>query len=37
LLAKCPELRHAFSGVVARATTAGGQDYGTLLSMKDIR
>jgi hypothetical protein len=37
LLGKYPELRQAFSGVVARATTANGQDYGTLLSMKDIR
>jgi len=31
-----PELRTAFSGIVARATTASGQDYGTLLMMKDI-
>jgi hypothetical protein len=37
LLAKYPELRQGFSGVVARATTVNGQDYGTLLSMKDIR
>jgi hypothetical protein len=36
LLAQHPELRQAFSGIVARATTASGQDYGTLLSMKDI-
>jgi hypothetical protein len=36
LIAKYPELRQTFSGVVARATTAAGQDYGTLLSMKDI-
>jgi len=34
--AKYPEVRKAFSGIVARATTAGGQDYGTLLVMKDI-
>lgn len=37
MLAKFPELRQAFSGIVARATTATGQDYGTLLAMKDIR
>lgn len=37
LIAKFPELRPAFSGIVARATTPSGQDYGTLLSMKDIR
>jgi hypothetical protein len=36
LVAKYPELRQAFTGIVARATTAGGQDYGTLLAMKDI-
>ena len=36
LVAKFPELRPAFSGIVARATTASGQDYGTLLAMKDI-
>jgi hypothetical protein len=34
---KFPELREAFSGIVARATTANGQDYGTLLAMKDIK
>jgi hypothetical protein len=37
LVARSPELRAAFSGVVARATTASGQDYGTLLAMKDIQ
>ncbi len=37
LVAKHPELRSAFSGIVARATTASGQDYGTLLAMKDIK
>ncbi len=37
LVEKFPELRSAFSGIVARATTASGQDYGTLLAMKDIR
>jgi hypothetical protein len=34
LVGKFPELRPAFSGIVTRATTAGGQ---TLLLMKDIR
>jgi hypothetical protein len=37
LVTKYPELRPAFSGIVARATTASGQDYGTLLAMKDIK
>lgn len=37
VVAKFPELRHAFTGIVARATTASGQDYGTLLAMKDIQ
>jgi len=32
-----PEIRRAFTGIVARATTASGQDYGTLVAMKDIR
>jgi len=34
---KYPELRQAFSGIVARATLPSGQDYGTLLAMKDIK
>ncbi|PSH03150.1 MAG: hypothetical protein CXZ00_13730 [Acidobacteria bacterium] len=36
MVAKYPELLQAFSGLVARATTPSGQDYGTLLAMKDI-
>ena len=36
VVARSPEVRQAFSGIVARATTATGQDYGTLLAMKDI-
>jgi len=36
VVARSPELRQAFSGIVARATTSTGQDYGTLLAMKDI-
>jgi len=37
LVAKCPELRDAFAGVVARAVDPSGRDYGTLLAMKDIK
>ena len=37
LVAKYPELREAFAGVVARAVEASGRDYGTLLPMKDIK
>jgi len=37
LLMKFPELRDAFSGVVARAVDPSGRDYGTLMAMKDIK
>jgi hypothetical protein len=37
LVAKYPELRDAFTGVVARAVEPSGRDYGTLLAMKDIK
>ena len=37
LLAKYPELRDAFAGMVARAVEPGGNDYGTLLAMKDVK
>ena len=37
LVAKYPELRDAFAGVVARAVDPSGRDYGTLLPMKDIK
>ncbi len=37
LVGKFPELRDGFTAVVARAVGAGGQDYGTLLAMKDIK
>lgn len=37
IVAKYPELREAFNGVVARATAPSGQDYGTLLAMKDVK
>jgi len=36
-VAKYPEVRDAFTAVVARAVGTGGQDYGTLLAMKDIK
>jgi hypothetical protein len=37
LLAKYPELRDAFAAMVVRAVDPAGRDYGTLLSMKDIK
>jgi hypothetical protein len=37
LIAKFPELKTAFAGVVARAVEPGGRDYGTLLAMKDVK
>jgi hypothetical protein len=37
LVNRMPELRQTFQGVVARAVAANGQDYGTLLAMKDIK
>ena len=37
LVAKYPELRDAFAGVVARAVEPSGRDYGTLLPMKDVK
>lgn len=37
LLLKYPELRDTFNGVVARAVAPSGQDYGSLLAMKDIK
>src|SRR5271165_1784771 len=37
LVAKYPELRDAFAGVVARAVDPTGRDYGTLLAMKDVK
>lgn len=38
VVARYPELRDAFAGVVARAVdTATGRDYGTLLAMKDVK
>jgi hypothetical protein len=37
LIAKFPELKEAFAGVVARAVDPSGRDYGTLLAMKDVK
>jgi hypothetical protein len=37
LLAKFPELRDAFDGMVARAVEPSGRDYGSMLPMKDIK
>jgi hypothetical protein len=37
LITKYPELRDSFSGIVARAVAPSGQDYGSLLAMKDIK
>ena len=37
LLAKYPELREAFGGVVARAVEPSGRDYGSMLPMKDLK
>jgi len=36
-VAKYPEVRDAFAAVVARAVDSSGQDYGTLLAVKDIK
>jgi hypothetical protein len=37
LLAKYPDFRDAFAGVVARAVEPSGRDYGSLMLMKDIK
>jgi hypothetical protein len=37
LLAKFPEFRDAFDGMVARAVEPSGRDYGSMLPMKDIK
>lgn len=37
VVAKFPELRDAFAGVVARAVEPSGQDYGSLMQMKEIK
>lgn len=37
VVVKFPELRDAFAGVVARAVEPSGQDYGSLMQMKEIK
>jgi hypothetical protein len=37
LVAKYPEVREPFAAVVARGVDSTGRDYGTLLSMKDVK
>ncbi len=37
LVMKYPEFREGFSVIVVRAVAPNGQDYGTLLAMKDIK
>lgn len=37
LVTRYPEFRQAFSSVVARAVAPNGQDYGTLLAMKEVK
>ena len=37
VVARYPEFRDPFAGVVARATEPSGRDYGTLLAMKDVK
>jgi len=37
VVAKFPELRNAFAAVVARAVEPSGQDYGSMLPMKEIK
>lgn len=37
LLAKYPEFRNAFAGIVVRAVEPSGRDYGSMMAMKDIK
>jgi hypothetical protein len=37
LLAKYPEFRDGFAGIVVRAVEPSGRDYGSMLAMKDIK
>jgi hypothetical protein len=37
VVAKFPELKDAFEGIVCRAVEPSGKDYGSLMSMKDIK
>jgi hypothetical protein len=36
-VAKFPELKSAFTGVVARAVAPSGEDYGSMLPMKEVK
>jgi hypothetical protein len=37
VVAKYPEFREAFAGIIVRAVEPSGRDYGSLLAMKDIK
>jgi hypothetical protein len=37
IVAKYPEVRDAFTAVIARAVDANGHDYGSVLPMKDVK
>lgn len=37
LIQKYPEFREAFDSVIARGVESSGRDYGTMMSMKDIK
>ena len=37
VIAKYPEFRDAFGSIVARAVSPSGQEYGSLLAMKDVK
>jgi hypothetical protein len=37
LLAKFPELRDGFVAIIARAVEPSGRDYGTMMSVKDVK
>ena len=37
LLAKYPEFRDAYAGIVVRAVEPSGRDYGSMMAMKDIK
>jgi hypothetical protein len=37
LLARSPEFRDGFAGIVVRAVEPSGKDYGSMLAMKDIK
>jgi hypothetical protein len=37
VLAKYPEFRDGFAGIVVRAVEPSGRDYGSMMAMKDIK